>query len=83
MFSTKYDFPLTVSLLQLHSAQFNNELHHLNMAFFRHQKGLAPLYICGFGGAVFVGIYAIRCVLCFVFVFGCVYALGCLLFPLF
>jgi len=34
--------------------EFNNELHHLNMAFFRHQKGLAPLFLCGFGGCIFV-----------------------------
>eukprot|EP00092_Neocalanus_flemingeri_P067272 GFUD01082084.1.p2 GENE.GFUD01082084.1~~GFUD01082084.1.p2 ORF type:complete len:109 (+),score=34.41 GFUD01082084.1:29-355(+) len=38
----------------------NNELHHLNMAFFRHQKGLMPLFIIGFGGSIFVGLYMIR-----------------------
>lgn len=38
----------------------NNELHHLNMTFFRHQKGLAPLFVCGFGGALFVSAYIAR-----------------------
>merc|ERR1712029_174345 len=40
--------------------EFNNELHHLNVAFLRQQKGLMPLFICGFGGAIFVGFYIAR-----------------------
>ena len=43
--------------------QFNNELHHLNVAFLRQQKGLMPLFICGFGGAIFVGFYIARYVI--------------------
>jgi len=37
--------------------EFNNELHHLNVAFLGHQKGLMPLFICGFGGSIFVACY--------------------------
>ena len=40
--------------------QQNNELHHLNMSFLRHQKGLMPLFILGFGGSIFVGFYLAR-----------------------
>merc|ERR1712059_53526 len=29
-------------------------------AFFRHQKGLLPLFICGFGGCIFVSGYIFR-----------------------
>ena len=40
--------------------QLNNELHHLNMSFVRHQKGLWPLFILGVGGSIFVGVYMLR-----------------------
>merc|ERR1711872_748035 len=38
----------------------NNELHHLSMTFLRHQKGLMPLFLLGFGGSIFVGWYIVR-----------------------